>query len=268
MDGLVGYESSHCQNGTVRLARGTVQTFQDILQTFDTQDAVIVCQSGQPNTPYETVETSALLLSMSSQFLSRMLGEILEGTLRLDDEKLVLLLPDFSEKAVRGLINCMTFGFHECQDQNELNELQSLLSTLSLNAFKTTEDSVIKNDLLDVATEENVFQDEKPKQMRQRRVPGVPPKSSNKNSSPACGFCGFDGGTLEDSIKHIEDVLDDTGYKIPAPTIRKKGKRYCPICRKDIINTFRLRIHLKVHMKEVHEKTVHCKICEEKFDKT
>lgn len=316
---------------------------QDIVSSFNYNDTRIVCQSTSTFGKLTKVPASSLMLSMASLFLKRVFGDVLEKTLRVEDESHVIILPDFDESTVCGMLECMATGDYRCNSQKEYNDLDSLLSAVCLNRgqidfnkvnekvpaenknhskngsrsvedVKEPKEEIIEDYDYDYSddddredeeylpkvkvemdVDENEINVETVKKefggSRKFRIPegygpcdddGQPlkkkpdrppkekittdPKRSKKN--PCCPVCGFDGGTYESSVQHIEELLQDHSYKVPALVKRKGTKKFCPICRKDLFNDLRLRLHFKGHMEEAHNREKECTSCNITFEKT
>jgi len=92
-------------------------------------------------------------------------------------------------------------------------------------------------------------------------VTGLKPDPDRDN--PACPVCKFDGESLESSLAHIESTMPESDpYQLPMLQTRKSGKMFCPVCQSFLKNDVRLRIHLKLHMSEVHQGTKYCTKCD------
>jgi len=105
---------------------------EDIVSSFNCNDTIIVCKSTQSG-QLTKVPASSLMLSLASRFLRDVFGEVFERTLRVDDELLVIILPDFDEAVVHGMIECMATGDFECDNQDQYAQLDNLLTAVCLN---------------------------------------------------------------------------------------------------------------------------------------
>lgn len=111
--------------------------FASILSSSGDRDVRIICDGGSAS-----VETSSLLLALSSFHLRVVLADILGERSRADDEKIVVYLPDYSSAAVRGVITCITVGEAVADSQSQLEEMQSLFTDMGINTFDGSEKPV------------------------------------------------------------------------------------------------------------------------------
>jgi len=110
-----------------------------------------------------------------------------------------------------------------------------------------------------VSDEETLLLDEddkavKPKSVKQSVIKEIPKRPRGTK----CLVCGFEPDSIESSIKHFQDILDDPTFQITT----KKDKQLCPVCEKNGNSVEKYRMtHMRVHMEEAHHKTTKCEQC-------
>ena len=98
---------------------------QDILQSLSETDLLI--QSGTA-----VVRSSVLLFALSSRYMAGLFDGVLSGRSRLDDESVVLFLPDFSAGQVSAVVRCLRTGSSPAGSKEELAKMESLLELLGV----------------------------------------------------------------------------------------------------------------------------------------
>merc|ERR1712029_885566 len=105
-----------------------------------------------------------------------------------------------------------------------------------------------------------------------KKDPSLIIRRTVSKKSPMCPCCKFDGGSIESSVSHIDHLLnkgsDPPLFPIKEMLPQSRGDVRCTICRSTPSNESRLRIHLKIHMREAHMQIRKCEKCNEEFENT
>ena len=120
----------------VSISRENISFLREVLaKEADQQqpDVDIWCREDAVSSKWTAVPCSAVLLAISSQYLESVLDDYLKRSLRVDDERLVILLPGFHPSAVEGMLVCLKTGSFQCQTKEEFAQLQALFDLLRIN---------------------------------------------------------------------------------------------------------------------------------------
>ena len=99
-----------------------------------------------------------------------------------------------------------------------------------------------------------------------RKLGKLPQKQAKEHKCPNCDFTVE---SYESAIRHIESIVNDEAFKIPAPKISlSTGEAKCPLCLKNLFRMEFLKFHLGTHMKDAHMKTTHCENCNVDYETT
>jgi len=121
---------------SILLSRDNFSSLRDIVQTFDKKDVEIICRAEQGgDQASKVVMSSSLLLAISSPLLKSIFADLFATSMRLNEDKLVMYMPDFSRSALLGLQDLMKNGFAQTQSSQEHSELTDLMNLLLIPAI-------------------------------------------------------------------------------------------------------------------------------------
>ena len=218
------------------------------------------------------ISTSSILLSICSQVVHEAMGDILrERELDLED-KMVLILPDFSNKSISNLVDYFlgrTVAFESFREERELLELLEILwfRQKHESQFEIEEDHEPK-----VLVEEDVKQESeeewKPKGKKRRRYEPwykncQPLEDDETETSLKCEGCDIDISRLNFALKHLEDLTREWNmFDFREKRVFRDGLFKCPICQEfKFEKKSQARFHLQDHIQEIHNDVRFCKVC-------
>ena len=202
---------------------------QEMISCGQESDLKIVCKDGGP------VESSALLFAISSKYLKTALSGVLDSKSRLDQEMLVLHLPDYTCSVVAGVVQCMRTGEFQAQSPRELAQLESLASLLGLNGREDANGSSgceVKNQGIELLGSDNLLGTDDDGDLPADYEPDCKLEPLEDEDHPICG-----GDSL---------------------LAAKKAKFSCDICQKVFSEKKTLKNHL---MRHKNERAFACDTC-------
>ena len=229
----------------------------------------------------EKISTSSVLLSMCSQVVCEATKDILRlRTLDLED-KMVVILPDFSSDTIRIFIDYIlgeTVTFSDAKGEKDMLQLLEMFRLKNYTISEDDEweepmdmdgyvDAVLKDN--DNLKSEPIAEDNNPisklkktfQTWHSKAIPLIDNEFKKSFGTVKCS-CSATVTKLPHALKHLRDLTKDWETSLDFK-IRSDKKFRCPLCYKfDFKRKTQATSHMRVHIQEIHDNVTLCKLCE------
>ena len=241
--------------------------YQEMLQSINSvKNLEMISRSGCKT------ETSALIMSLCSQVICNSIGDILScRELDLED-KMAVILPDFSKESVEHLIGYSLGKEVEFDNQKEKQEFVKLLGCLGIKERfnKDTFEAEVKLEEEERVKPKKKRRVVKSKESKRKKSSPwylqeglTPPEDDETDTKSLCDSCGVDCSTLKQTIKHLKTLTEGFEFlDFRQKAIFKKGLVKCPVCYDHKFKfVSEARFHVQAHVQECHDSVRTCMRC-------